>query len=477
MKPRLSARGRIVGWMVLLIVIAFGSALFIASQVISLRADSLVTDELVNETENFRQYAQTAPDEIKNDVDLVLQNYLAQKVPDAGESYFTMIDGEPNRRSSVEPPQRLDQDERFVSLISTVTKPSTGWYDSDAGKVRYAVLPVTVEGDDQQGALVILEFRDIQAKPLTDTLLIFAAVSLVALLLASAISWVIAGRVLEPVRLVRQTAEKITETDQSRRIPVTGKDDVARLAHTFNTMLDRLESTLESQKAFIDNTSHELRTPIAVVRGHIELLGDDPEERAATKAIILEELDRMKRIVDDIMVLARADRPGFLHIEDVNLADVTLDVLSTMQVTADRVWRLDDVTEETIRGDHQRLHQALIALVSNSIKFTEPGDRISIGSSYHEGITTLWVDDSGAGVKAEDADVIFERFQRGQGTKRIDGTGLGLAIVKTIAEAHGGNVKLQSRPGNGARFVITIPTEPANTSTVDPHPTTPLETL
>ncbi len=127
-----------------------------------------------------------------------------------------------------------------------------------------------------------------------------------ALAAAGMAYWLVAGRVLAPLRLVRQAAERIGgSSDLSRRLEVRGTDDVAALAATFNVMLDRLEAAFATQRRFVDDAGHELRTPLTVIRGHLELMGDDPRERAETRELLLDELDRMSRIVEDLLVLAR----------------------------------------------------------------------------------------------------------------------------------------------------------------------------
>ncbi len=456
-RPRLTARARIIGWMILLVGIALGGSVLATAKIVSLRADSLTIEALNHEVDSFHAFVRSPTGYSQTSVEALLTRYLTDSVPDSGETYFTLLDGKPNRRSSDEPQARLDTDDAFVRHVARATEPMSGWWDTAAGRVRYGVIPVRVVGDPHHGALVIAEFRDVKAKPLNESVRIFGVVALVAVALAALASWLVAGKVLEPVRLMRQTAEKISESDLTRRIPVSGHDDVARLSITFNRMLDRLEDSFATQRQFLDDTTHELRTPITVVRGHLELMGDDPAELETTRALVLEELDRMRRIVDDLTDLARAERPDFLNLGEVELADLTVDLLTTVRVMADRQWAVDAVAEGTIIADGQRLTQAMVQLVSNAVKHTGVGDRIAVGSAYDGRQLTLWVDDSGAGVDPADAEHIFDRFRRGSGDRRVDGAGLGLSIVASIAEAHGGSARLADRPGIGARFEMVIP--------------------
>ncbi|HWC22848.1 MAG TPA: HAMP domain-containing sensor histidine kinase [Flexivirga sp.] len=443
--------------MVLLVGVALGGSILVTAQIVSVRADTLAAQALEHEVDSFHMFAASPTGQARTTVDSLLTRYLTVKVADRGETLFTTLDGKPHRRSAGPPAARLDTDRAFIARIAGARKPISGWWGTSAGRVRYGVIPVTVDGDAHRGALVIAEFRDEQAKPLFSTVRIFAIVGVAALAVAALCSWLVAGRVLEPVRWIRQTAEGISETDLGRRIPVRGRDDVARLSRTFNHMLDRLQSSFVAQRRFIDDTTHELRTPITVVRGHLELMGDDPGEREETKALLLDELDRMRRIVEDLADLARSERPDFLVIGEVDLADLTVDVLTTVRVMADRQWAVDEVAEGVVLADGQRLTQALIQFVSNAVRHTDDGDRIAIGSSYVDDRVHLWVDDSGTGVDPADAEHIFERFHRGAGARRVDGAGLGLSIVASIAHAHGGTASLVDRPGPGARFIIVIP--------------------
>jgi signal transduction histidine kinase len=260
------------------------------------------------------------------------------------------------------------------------------------------------------------------------------------------------------VRLLSETAQRISETDLSDRIPVTGRDDLSQLARTVNAMLDRIESAFAMQRQFLDDAGHELRTPITIVRGHLELMdAADSSDVAETRALALDELDRMQRLVDDLVVLAKAQRPDFVRPEPVEVDRLLDDVMDKSRPLVDRDWQVDARVEVTLELDGQRITQALLQLISNAIRFTAPGQTIAIGGRIDEGILQLWVRDTGPGVAPEEAEKIFERFGRAAIGRGGEGSGLGLAIVRAIAEAHHGRVVLYSTPGHGATFVIEIP--------------------
>jgi signal transduction histidine kinase len=224
-------------------------------------------------------------------------------------------------------------------------------------------------------------------------------------------------------------------------------------------MLDRLESAFATQRRFLDDAGHELRTPITIVRGHLELMSQDPDERRETLALVMDELDRMSRLVEDVLTLAKAERPDFLDLETVDVETLSREVFAKAVALAERDWRLGTVGRGMIVADRQRLTQALVQLAQNAVQHTDGGAVIAISSTVSEGAARFSVRDTGPGVPPEDRERIFDRFGRGAGPRR-EGAGLGLAIVRAIAEAHGGTVELDSRLGRGAALTVVVPVDP-----------------
>lgn len=465
--PRLvvSARARIIGWVLGLIALALGSSVLITWELLGLRSDGLADAELSHEARKFRAFAASDAGVRYRRTDQLLARWLKDNLPDTYEAYFSTVDGRPHLRSQGVPPARLDRDPVFLARVARATGPEHGWVESSAGRVRYGILPVRVECDDRPANLVVLEFRDILARPIHDTAKVFAIVAFCSLAVAATASWLVAGKVLAPIRHVRSTAERISESDLRQRIAVAGNDEVAQVARTFNHMLDRLDLAFSAQRQFLDDAGHELRTPITIIRGHLELLSDDPQERQETTALLLDELNRMNRIVEDLLVLAKAERPDFLTWGQVNLTDLTVDVVAKAGGLARRGWAVDQVADATIAADGQRLTQALMQLLANAVKHTEDGDRIAVGSEVVDDRVLLWVADTGTGVALADGRRIFDRFARGEDARRTEGAGLGLAIVRSIAQSHGGEVRLSDTPGGGATFVLDLPLR-----SVDPNP-------
>ena len=294
---------------------------------------------------------------------------------------------------------------------------------------------------------------------------VFAQVDSGLIALAFLLAWLGTGRLLRPVKDLAAATRSITESDLSRRIDVQGTGELAELTTTFNAMMDRLETAFDSQRSFINDAGHELRTPITIIQGHLELMGDDPDEQAETLDIVMNELDRMSRLVNDLSLLMKAERVDFLQFGTINISAFTQALYNKAGTLAERDWQLQIEAEGQLMADHQRLTGALLNLLSNAAQHTDATDPIILGCRSREGWVEFWVQDTGEGVPETEQARIFERFARVQHTyRRSEGSGLGLSIVRAIAEAHGGQVSLESQPGEGATFTLVLPRVPERVS-------------
>ncbi|MCR8676311.1 HAMP domain-containing histidine kinase [Micrococcus sp. HG099] len=329
---------------------------------------------------------------------------------------------------------------------------------TDSTTYRAVVVPVTGWGQDDAGALLLAVDVDAEVGRLDRTFLGFAGGALLTTVFALAVGVPLLRRVFAPLESLQEAVGEVTEHDLDRRVEVIGHDDVAALGHSFNAMLERLEDSFASQRRLLDDAGHELRTPVTIVQGHLEVMDpDDPADVRETTRLTLDELDRMSRLVDDLLVLAKAQHPDFLRPAPVDVAELTRGVLARASGFDGHVWELDGVAEATVSLDAQRITQAWLQLAANAVRYSEPGTVVRLGSAVEGGRLRLWVQDHGVGVRPQDRAQIFERFGRGAHGTRADGSGLGLAIVSSIAAAHGGEVSLDSVPGLGSVFRIELP--------------------
>lgn len=400
----------------------------------------------------------------------VFDAYLAQNIPSEGEEVLTILQGDPylteRSHDAGLPLESLDGD---VQRWGSLDAPEIGELATPAGELIYIAEPVSTP-DGVTGTLVIAnapEFEIGEIQDVTDTM---ALVGVVVVAVGSILSWAAAGRVVAPISGFTRTARSITDSDLNRRIDVKGTDEVALLAETFNDMLDRLEDAFTAQRQFVDDAGHELRTPITIVRGHLELMGDDPTDRAETLSLVMGELDRMDRMVNDLLLLSNAGQPSFVQAGSVDVAELTDEIHAKAGAIADREWLLEATGKGRFLMDHQRVTQAMMQLAANAARHT-PGGPITIGSSSSPDGVRLWVRDTGPGIDPATQERIFERFSRDGGPRQSDGAGLGLAIVKAIAEAHGGTIRLESDRGVGSTFTLVLPVPAAR----DMAPTTPTD--
>ena len=390
-------------------------------------------------------------------------------MPGEGEVYLTIVDGEPYRSTPAPDGVRLDRDLDLVTRWAQLVEGETGRIDTAAGPVDYLAVPLRTQ-NRTAGVFIVANFLRQERDEIEDGFRIEAIVGGGVLLIALGAAWVLAGRLLRPIRRLTETARSITDTDLSRRIPIDTNDEIAELATTFNDMLDRLDTAFATQRRFVDDAGHELRTPITVVRGHLEVMGDDPDERRATIAVVTDELDRMARIVNDLLLLAKAEQPSFVATESVELSDLTTELFMKARQLGEREWRLADCGEGPITCDPQRITQAVLNLAGNAVEHTRTGDTITIASSVDGDHCEFEVSDTGPGIAPEERGQIFERFARGQNSQLgSEGAGLGLSIVRAVVDAHHGSIRVTDAPDGGARFTIALPIEqPSRT-----HPGTP----
>ncbi|WP_317033477.1 sensor histidine kinase [Nodosilinea sp. E11] len=439
-------------------------------QILIARLEERVQQSLQQEIEEFRQLRggnnPGTGQPFNDDIEAIFDVFLSRNIPEDGEYLITIANEEFYRASSLALPAAVKPNAPLVQRWAGLTMPSKGIEMTPSGLVLYQAEPVRLYSESelnsttgQIGGVFVVAYLTSRARNEVDEAVqIVTQVSLMVLAIASLLAWLAAGKVLAPLRLLSQTARSISESNLTERIPVRGSGDIAELAVTFNDMMDRIEAIFNSQRQLLNDVGHELRTPITIIRGHLELMGSTPEEQQETLDIVLDELDRISRFINELMLLAKAERPDFLTPELIDLTLFTEELFTKITALADRRWRLDFLGTGQFIADRQRLTEAIVNLAQNATHHTEPGDTIALGSALRQGQVYLWVKDTGEGIDPADQQRIFERFVRGNSRKpHPEGTGLGLSIVQAIAQAHGGKVDLNSQPGQGSTFTLALP--------------------
>jgi two-component system, OmpR family, sensor kinase len=296
---------------------------------------------------------------------------------------------------------------------------------------------------------------------------IFVVIAPVMLFVAFASGWVMAGMVLRPVRQISSMATRITALNLSERIPVRDvEDELGTLIRTMNAMISRLQTSFEEMRLFSLNVAHELRTPLAILKGQSELALSNPPSPDETQELVtsyLEETIRMSRIVDDLLMLAKAET-GQLTVErgpvhmDVLVGDLHEDG-TILAGSKDLFLRLGHVDPVVVTGDAARLRQLFRILLTNALQYTNPGGEIRIACVRNDGNVFVSIEDTGIGIPADSLERVFDRFYRvDQARTRVKGgSGLGLALAKWIVEAHHGTINVHSTVDKGSTFTVALP--------------------
>jgi len=458
----------LASYLALLVLSGVLSALAIR-EVLAISLDTRVRDALGQEVREFDRLLVNGVDvrtgEKFTDPEAAFDTFLTRNVPSNDEALLVFVDGRLYASAlSRFPLARVPDDvvERFAGISGESGGPAEGRFDTELGVAYYRSLGVRI--NDGEGLFVVAILPVDEREQIATLQLTGTAAVLAALLLAAVASWVVVNRTLVPVRQLTNTARQISESDLTGRIEVRGGDEAAEMARTFNSMLDRLEVIVRTERDFVRDASHELRVPLTVCLGNLELLGEGlPTDEAGRRRVIalaVDEVERMSRIVEDLRLLADAQHSDFLQPERVELAAFTAELAGKARALAAREWEVDAVGDATVVADRHRLTEAVMSLADNAVQHTVAGDRIAIGTSVDDDRVRIWVRDTGVGVPVADQARIFDRFCRGSfATRRYRGSGLGLAIVRAVAEAHGGRVELASMPGTGATFTIVLTAE------------------
>ncbi len=456
-------RTRILLLYALTMLAAVGVAVPIFRALLFWHVDQRVQADLEEELDEFedtyRAWDAVTP-ESDAELEAFVKTFLSETIPEDDNHHLVFLNGKFFRANPGALPEVIRPESGLGQQWATLTDSTDGRVtvaDPKVGSVLYKTY-VLETNDIPRGVFVAAHLSAGERAEALASVYVFIKVAIGVVLISFLLAWLASQQLLKPVQQLAVTARSINEADLSRRLEVAGSGELAELATTFNAMMNRVQSAFESQRNFINDAGHELFTPLTIIQGHLEVMGDDPDERATTLALVMDEIDRMGRFANDLLLLAQAEQPNFLQLETINVADFTQEVFAKVSVLADRQWQLGSRGRGVMVGDRQRLTGALLNLARNAAQHTQPTDTIKLGATTLGGNVRFWVRDKGEGIAPADQARIFDRFARAANTyRKSEGAGLGLAIVKTVVDSHQGTIELVSQPGVGSTFTLVIP--------------------
>lgn len=405
----------------------------------------------------------TVTERANRDIYLAFDKFISTNEAEDDNYFIAIVDGLFYKINASFVPKAIAPDSELMEYWQQITVEKEGEVpvdDPQIGSILYKAEPIKTT-ERVIGVFVVVHLTAGERQEALSSFNVVVQVLLMVILLASVVAWLAAGRILAPLRNFSNTLKSISESDLSQRILIKGKGELAQLGHTFNSMMNRIEDSFAIQRNFINDAGHELRTPITIIRGHLELMEINTPDQQETVDLTIDELDRMKRLVEDLVLLAKAERPDFLHIETIELNSFITNIFSKLETLGERNWHLENqILSGKMTGDRQRLSQAIINLANNAVQHTVADSLIVLGAKIEGDRVEFWVRDTGNGIAASEQKRIFDRFARVKNSRRrSSGSGLGLSIVKAVVEAHQGEINLQSKLGIGSTFTLVFPLE------------------
>lgn len=405
----------------------------------------------------------TPTERANQDIYLAFDEFVATNQAEDDNYFITIVNGSFYKTNAPFLPREIAPDSQLMEYWQKLTVEQEGEVKVDnpeIGSVIYKAEPIKTT-EEVIGVFVVAHLSAGEREEVLSSFYTVVRILLLVILLALIIAWTATGRILAPLGNFSQTLKSITESDLSQRIQIRGQGELAQLGNTFNAMMERIEDSFATQRNFINDAGHELKTPITIIRGHLELMDIDTPDQQETVNLTIDELDRMNRLVEDLIVLTKAERPDFLKIETIELTTFMTELFSKMQTLGERNWHLDNqILSGKMTGDRQRITQSIINLANNAVQHTPVDSLIVFGAKLEGDKVEFWLRDTGNGIAASEQERIFDRFARVRNSRRVsEGSGLGLSIVKAVVEAHGGAINLQSKLGIGSTFTLVFPLE------------------
>jgi two-component system, OmpR family, sensor kinase len=449
---------RLAAFLAIILALVLGGATFGLVRIFQSQSTSATQRSLVTELHEFQAEAAKRPP--GESLHSFAQRFLRTRTFSEGDVFIVSLAGGPTYGSSGSAPLLASSQVRTwathpesVGSQTSINTGSTRWLlattplvASDTGRpvATIAAAANTARTNRDLGRVVGLAAGEFG----------------VAVLAAGAGCWLLLRRLLGRIHRITQAAAALGSGSLDRRLHETARgDEVGQLEVTFDSMADQLGSTLDAQRRLLSDVSHQLRTPLTVAKGHLEvlrMLGGDPDEVWNTCGLVLDEIDHMRSQVERLLTLGHAMEPDFVVREPVDLRSFGFDLLQSAKVIADRQWILEDVPDLVVEADADKLRGALLNLIDNAVHATSTGDIIALRVvDNHDGSVAVSVADSGPGVPVDRRQAVLNRFSRG-GSAYSEGTGLGLAVARAVAEAHGGSVEISDSGYGGACVTLTL---------------------
>jgi two-component system, OmpR family, sensor histidine kinase MprB len=376
-----------------------------------------------------------------------------ERGPGLGEApgYVQVVTSDGTTIRAADERTELPVSERVLSVANG----DSGSFFTDASVAGVHVRVLTIPGSSGFAVQIARPLGEVD-RSLDRIRLFLILIAAGGVAVATALGLAVSRAALAPVRRLTSATERVTETgDLSERIDTTGRDELSRLATSFNTMLGALQESTRAQRQLVADASHELRTPLTSLRTNIEVLAGEHRLPAAERKRLLtdvvEQLGEMTSLIAELIALARAEQQP-VEPEDVRLDLVAADAVERARRNRPGVTFKTDLEESLVNGDPQTIERAVGNLLDNAAKWSPPGGEVEV--AIHEG--ELIVRDHGPGIDEEDLPFVFDRFYRATSARGMPGSGLGLAIVRQVAEAHGGTVNAERAEGGGTRISLRL---------------------
>ena len=455
---RWGTAARLAAFVALMLAVIIGFALFGLLRTFRAQSDASTTRSLVLELQAFRDAAGLRP--TGQSLSAFSESYLRTRVLPSGQSLAVLL-----------PSGSLIGSAGSEPLLSSATvsrwartPPRSGTSQQLTAEHRTYLVTAVPLVDGSSPVATVVAAADLESVHEDLGRVRDLAIGEAAIALAAAVagSYFMLRRLLGRVGRITDTASDIAAGALDRRLhDPNDTDEVGRLAATFDVMADKLSAAMAAQRRLLSDVSHQLRTPLTVARGHLEVLertgAEDPGAVRETIDLVVEEIDHMKALVEQLLMLGHALEPDFLVLEPVDLRSFCRELADTTRVIAPRRWELSDLPDAVLHVDAAKLRGALLNLIDNAVRATRDGDVVALSVRREEdGRTTLSVDDSGPGIPPERRTLVLGRFSR-PGAADSEGSGLGLAIAQAVARAHGGELVIGESPQGGCRVSIILP--------------------